>query len=483
MIIRQSILLTLLLINFYGCQTSQELSDKHIAFDQKIQNTREKINHNEGKEQQSYIKVLSSKDAILDRKIENISINNIDLRSLLNLVFPNAYIITEGKNIDLKKPLSLEGNNINYAEFLELLSSLSTYRINLEKANKIVISSVAYRRWNVASLVSLPIVTTAVGALDTGAAGNSTGITISKADDVWADLLSGLEEILGSGGVIVDNRRLGEIYASGNPDKLVLADQWMKKIVESSTRQVLLDVAILEVTLNDGEARGLDWNAIYTKDSNNSINLGRTAVQTLSGAGTWDLVTNYASGKLRLNTLVNLLKQHGKVSVQHQPSLTVTNGSTAYLGASEQFSYLAGLTQERTTSTAGVEQLTTTPDVQEINIGVNIAVTARLLEDDNILIEVVPVISSLQGFDEISFLTNGENQVLRAPKISLQELSTQVITKSGQAVHLGGLIIERLTEESAKSPIASNILNLLTSSQKEQLEKREILVIITPTEV
>ncbi len=477
------LLILIVFVGMYGCQTSQELIQKSQIFDNSVEQTKAKISSHDGDNQQSYIKVLNSQENLLNKKIDNILVNDIELRNLLNLVFPDAYIITEGKGISLNQKISIDGKNLTQSEFLELLSSLSGYRIELEKANKLSISSVAYRRWNVASLVSLPEVETTVGGLSTGDAGNSTQITISKDDETWEDLLAGLEKILGEGGVIVDHRRLGEIYAAGNPDRLVLADQWMKKIVESSTRQILLDVAIVEVTLNDGEATGLDWKAIYTKNANSNISLERTALQNLPGSGAWDLVTNYTSGKFQLTSLVNLLKQHGKVSVQHQPSLTVTNGSTAYLGSTEQFSYLAGFEREEVTSATDRRTIIYRPEVVEIQIGVNIAVTARILENDNILIEVVPVISALQGFDELSFNAINEDQALRVPKISLQELSTQVITKSGQSVHLGGLVIEKLSESSSKLPTGSKFLNLLSNSQKQELEKREVLIIVTPTEV
>lgn len=475
-------IVVLILFLFNAC-TDEALIKKKQDFENHIVKTQSKLTGDEEGNQQSYIKIVSSKEAFLDKKIKQFFIKDASLKEILTLIFPDAYIVTEGKGINLNKSLIVDARNINYAEFLELLSSLSGYRIYLEKSNKLVISSVAYRRWNVASLVSLPEVKTTVGGnAVAGDTGNSTEITLEKDNEdntVWTDLISGIEKILGKNGVVVDNLRLGEIYASGNPDKLILADQWMKKIVESSTRQVLLDVAILEITLNDGQATGLDWNAIYTKDANSSISLGRTTAKSLVDGGAWDLVANYVEGKFKLTALVNLLKQHGKVSVQHQPSLTVTNGSTAYLSSSEHSSYIAGITRERTI-TDGIIQVDTTLDIQEINIGVSIAVTARILENDKILIEVVPVISSLQKFDDISFSDNEDTQVTTTPRINLQELSTQVITKSGQAVHLGGLIFEKLSEASSKAP---GLLGWIGNSKNQQLEKKEILVIITPTEI
>ncbi len=471
-----------------SCTTSDSIKNETISFEKSAQTTRDKLNIDNGDNnliQKSYIKVIRPIDAILNKKITNISINQTKLRNALSLVFPEAYVITEGDKVNLDTTFNISANNITNKEYLELISSLSGYKISLEKHNKIIVSAVAYRRWNVASLVSMPQVSSNVGSnAKAGDAANSSNITIEKDDDVWADLLTGIKTILGDNGIVVDNRRLGEIYASGDHDKLILADQWMKKIVESSTKQVLLDVAILEVTLTDSEAKGIDWSAIYTKSANQSYTINRNAPQTLESSGAWDLVANYISGKRTLNFMVNLLKKYGKVSIQHQPSLTVTNGSTAYLGASDKISYIKSVNQEITPATDNsAAVIATTVETEEINIGVNIAVTARILADNNILIEVVPVISSLQGIDTLSYSLN-EQQTLRIPRIALQELSTQVITKSGQPVHLGGLVIEKLSKAAANTPKPlGKILNFLIDSTQNSIEKREILLIITPTEV
>ncbi len=481
------LLITAMLVS--SCTTSESFNNTAIDLEKSIKQTKAKLiidnNNNNTLIQKSYIKVITPVDAILSKKIKNISINKTNLRNALNLVFPQAYIITEGDKVNLETKFNINANNITNEEYLELISSLSSYKVSLVRHNKIIVSAVTYRRWNAASLVSLPTVNSNVGSnAKTGDTANSSNITIAKTDEVWSDLLQGIKTILGDGGIVVDNRRLGEIYASGNPDRLILADQWMKKIVESSTRQVLLDVAILEVTLTDSEAKGIDWQAIYAESANQSYAISRNAPQELSASGAWGLVANYISGKKTISFMVNLLKKYGKVSIQHQPSLTVTNGSTAYLGASDKFSYIRSIKQEITPATDNSAAIiATTAEVEDITIGVNIAVTARILADNNILIEVVPVISSLQGIDILTYTTN-ESQVLRIPRITIQELSTQVITKSGQPVHLGGLVIERLSKTGANSPESfGGLLNFISKSVNNSVEKREILIIITPTEV
>lgn len=141
----------------------------------------------------------------------------------------------------------------------------------------------------------------------------------------------------------------------------------------------------------------------------------------MTGGGAWNIVGKYAASKFNLSATINFLRKRGKVNVQHHPSLTVTNGSTAYLGAAEQFSYVASIKTETNTTTTGTTS-TRTPQIKTIDVGINIAVTARLLENNEILVEVVPVISSLQSLETLFTDTDGNS--IKAPRIALQELST-----------------------------------------------------------
>lgn len=431
----------------------------------------------------SHISVTTEKNAALERKIKHLSlVKNIALKDALKAVLPQAYIIADDTQVNLNTPINVDVDNISYKEYFEILSSQTGYRIDLKNTNKISVSSADYKRWNVAALVSLPKATSDVGGnAKAGSAGGSSSLSFNKSDDTWDSLLEGLKEILGKSGVVVDNRRLGEIYALGDPQKLIAADKWMQRMIASSQRQILLDVAVLEVSASDGAANGIDWQAIYNQGGTNNATISRDAAQELSGGGAWSIVGSYVKSKFNLSATVNFLRKRGKVNVQHHPSLTVTNGSTAYLGAAEQFSYVNEIKKEKETSDAGTETDSTTITHTAIDVGLNIAMTARLLENNEILIEVVPVISYLQGFDT---LYSDGNNILKTPKITLQELATQVIAKSGQPIHLGGLIIKKIEESASNVPGAlGRVFNLLFQSGKKEFAEKEILLIITPTEI
>lgn len=435
-------------------------------------------------QRRSFIDVKTAESELLKSKITQLNIiRPMPLKQAIMLAIPDALVIAEDSSVDLNFPVQFEIKNKTYKQFFHLLASLTNYKIDIEENLNVTISAASHKRWNIAALVNLPETTSQVGGnAKAGSAGGSTSISLSKTNDTWEDLLEGLKSILGDSGVVVDNRRLGEIYALGEPQKLAIADKWMQKMIDQSQKQINLDVAILEVALSDGSANGINWSAVYNQGAANNGSLTRSGGQTLSGGGLWQLIGNYTIGKFNLGATIDFLRTQGKVNVQHHPSLTTTNGSTAYLGTAEQFSYVASIKNEVTTISGGTgTSVVSTPEIKTIDVGVNIAMTARILDNNEILIEVVPVLSSLK---EVETLHTDSNGTIKAPKITLQELSTQVITKSGQPVHLGGMVTEKIVESGKNVPgFFGKMFNLFFQSESKEFDKTEIMLIITPTEI
>ena len=130
------------------------------------------------------------------------------------------------------------------------------------------------------------------------------------------------------------------------------------------------------------------------------------------------------------------------------------------------------------------DNILTTPEFERILVGVTLAVTPRILSDDRVMIEVIPIISSLKGFTDFQF----DGAAFSAPNIALQELATQVIARPGETVHLGGLITERFTEQMKGLPRDRNswnpldkMLGLLFDSVANEVERRELVLTITPS--
>lgn len=282
---------------------------------------------------------------------------------------------------------------------------------------------------------------------------------------------------------VVAIRSMGLIRATGEPRRIQQLDNWLSSLQDISTEQYHLDVKAMEVTLNNDSARGINWQALVSgKIANRSLGgmigfsgpIDTSRFQSDAGG-----LSVEGGNDGNFNSVLQFLAQYGEVDLINEPNLTVTNGRTANITTGREFSYIATIQQVVVEGGTSVS----TPQISRILVGVKIAVTPRRLDDGRILMNVVPIITSLQGFDN---LTVGDN-TFRSPNIRLQSLATQVITRPGVPIHIGGLINSRLQSTLNTLPVKEkllvNPLKWLFSSEQESMERRELVIMITPNVV
>ena len=283
---------------------------------------------------------------------------------------------------------------------------------------------------------------------------------------------------------VVGNKRLGKIIAHGKPSQIARLDQYFSKLQADSQRQFHLQAAILNVTSKNGDSQGIDWSVLYKNgDGTRSASLSGASTQALSlvDGGTWSLAATIPFGDLTLKTLMQELRSQGSVSLQSQPRVTVTNGYTALLGSTQEFSYVSGVQfLPLSTGSSNISSDTAiTTTLSRVNVGIKIAVTPKLLDNGKIMLNIVPILSSVVGTTAVQ----SAGSVFETPNIALQELSTQVITTSGTPVYLGGLIMNKILQDARKLPLKNKALADALGSAKMESEDSELLIVITPQEV
>ena len=232
-----------------------------------------------------------------------------------------------------------------------------------------------------------------------------------------------------------------------------------------------------DVTLRDSAATGIDWNALAELDLNgNPLNLGLTgSADFINGQNVWGLAGQFQSDRVSVDLLLNFLKQYGKTELINQPSLTLRNGATSVINAGEQFSLIGGFEQAQDVN----GNVTQTPIFDRIQVGVTLQVSARVLDDERLMLDIVPVVSSISGED--AFTIDGND--FSIPRTALQQLTTQVIARSGRPIKLGGLITRKIASELSGLPFRDslgNAFNFLFDSEQNELEKRELVLVVTP---
>jgi pilus assembly protein CpaC len=160
---------------------------------------------------------------------------------------------------------------------------------------------------------------------------------------------------------------------------------------------------------------------------------------------------------------LNLLMQEGHARVLSSPSLVTTPGSKA--------TFLVGGQIPVVTSTGlGVV------NVQYKDYGVQLNVTPTILGNGSVDAVIAPEVSDLDYANAV--IVSG----FTIPALKVSQLSTDVITRPGESIMLGGLVRRLETRTISKIPLLSDIpiLGKLFTSTAYQHNQSDVVFVMTP---
>ena len=455
----------------------------------------------------------------------SVHLKDASLTECLARAEPTLNVVPATPGIDFRRRYDVRVHALTLAQYLEVLEGITGYALELDPERPIVyVASHVTRSWDVSTFAShgqarLSVganvaLSTGSGGADDGGSGRETGgaaVSYDHSDSPWDDLLANARTILrldedaaapaaalpvladafaapdapaaaapapaGRESWLVADRRLGLLRARGPAARIEQLDAWLSEQIRRGARQVLLAVAILDVTREAGDSEGLNLGLLYSK-ADEQVRLAQRTPSGLSLGipnGAWEVEAALEFGRWTLGAMVQQLAAQGEVTVRSDPVFTVVNGMTTFLGDGEELSFIAN-TDLVLGESSGNNVLST--EFEHIRVGFRIAVTPRVRGDGSILVEVVPVLSSIRSQSEFR---TGVSTIVR-PNIAIQELATLAITRSGKPILLGGLIQSRALEQARRPPCAHFLCDALAAATLER-SSRELMIVITPIEV
>ena len=225
--------------------------------------------------------------------------------------------------------------------------------------------------------------------------------------------------------------------------------------------QVLIEAQIIEVTLDDDSAFGVEWMWEQETTVNDKI----YQQEGTTGFGLTDEIFGLKYGILssKLDTMLHALTKDTKVNILSTPRIMTKNNQEAIINVGQAVPFLVS-TQE--TATGGI--LTST-DFRDV--GVILTVTPRINRSGTVSLDVNQQINSLVEFT-----------LFDAPIISTREASAFVTVKDKQTMVIGGMIKDDKTETVHKIPVLGDVplLGKLFQRTDTRVEKTELMVFITP---
>jgi MSHA biogenesis protein MshL len=386
----------------------------------------------------------------------------------------------------------------------------------------------------------------AVAPLPVAGAGGSTAqsvessrVTTTSDNDFWNDLTKGVQTIIGSGEgrSVVVNSNAGVIMVRAMPGELRSVDQYLKAMSIVVERQVMLEAKIIEVSLSDQYATGINWAAFQTgpnsrfgagvlnpgstlrtdgalqsftaRDANGNLLPGSSisgdparanpvspdplafSGNTLIGSATSALVSGAnAAGSVfglafqtsNFATLLNFLESQGAVHVLSSPRIATLNNQKAVIkvGTDEFF-----VTNVSTTSTSTGTTSTVSPTIttQPFFSGIALDVTPQISGDDQITLHIHPSVSLVT--DKTKIINLGTLGVFTLPLASsnINESDTIVRVQDGTIAAIGGLMRQQQSNLNSGAPgtLDSAFLSSIFGSRNRQLNKSELVILLKVT--
>jgi general secretion pathway protein D/MSHA biogenesis protein MshL len=311
------------------------------------------------------------------------------------------------------------------------------------------------------------------------------------------------------GSYMVD-KPIGLITVTAPRHVIKEVDAYMNSLQNEIYKQISIEAKIIEVQLTDDSSIGINWNSVLenfniagaVEFGAQTLGSGVTSVGQIfpyvfaneNAAGTWNDGTNHGStydptrfvSNVKINTanfdvFLNALKTQGNTKILSNPKISVLNGQPAMISVGRNVSYIKKV--ESKTDEFGNTSFTITPG--SILSGVGLGLTATILDNNEIIMNLIPVTSELVEGTEKELTVAGEGATaikMGLPIVNIREMSTIVRVKDGEMLVIGGLISDMDGEEGNFAPVVGDIpvLKYLFGYETKVKHKRELIILLKP---
>ncbi|MCT4700535.1 PilN family type IVB pilus formation outer membrane protein [Enterobacteriaceae bacterium H20N1] len=303
---------------------------------------------------------------------------------------------------------------------------------------------------------------------------SSQTTSVSLQSDMVNDIQKSVETMLTQGvGRLSASPSTGKLTVTDTPEVLARVQRYIDSENSSITKQVLLNVKVLSVTLDDSNQFGIDWNMIYSGSRFGASMLGAmTSSGATAASGSNSVSASILDGNfVNSSSLINALAQQGKVSVVTSPSVTTLNLQPVPVQVATQTSYLARV-ESSTTANVGTS-MTLTPGT--VTSGFNMNLLPFVMPDNQMLLQYSINLSELKSLKEVKSSDSDDGNKIQVPEIENRIFSQKVKLRSGQTLVLSGF--EQNSSNASRSGFGS-VFNWLMGGGVSTSDKRNIIVIM-----
>jgi MSHA biogenesis protein MshL len=341
-----------------------------------------------------------------------------------------------------------------------------------------------------------------------GRSGDAAGTSIAthSDSDFWRGLEVSLRALVGHepGREVVANPQSGVIAVRATPRELRGVQEYLDKIQDVVTRQVVLEAKIVEVELSDGFQAGINWALIGRNGRSTIAGIQRSPPQGFSqdplkapsapvtigpGNALLGAVTSTLRGAITLavdtpdfNAFIELLKSQGQTRVLSSPRVSTLNNQKAVIKAGSDEFFVTNVSSNTVvgTSSATNRDVELTPFFS----GIALDVTPQVSADGSVILHIHPTVS--QVTEKVKSITVADStDALPLAYSEVRESDSVVKAKSGQVIVIGGLMRNTRQTSDYRTPLLGDIPGVgnLFRSQRQSEIKSELVILLRPVVV
>ena len=269
----------------------------------------------------------------------------------------------------------------------------------------------------------------------------------------------------------------GTLVVTTTQEAMDRVESYLAEVRQNLSRQVNIDVRILEVTLREESEMGVDWTTFpgsfsfyrmpgltdiineqmasqgetggggsSTSGGDGVISPINTSPFASSTAGSLDVGVLSTAGDNRafqynISGVVSFLQQHGDVKAISRPQVTTLNNQPAVVSVGVNDFYVT-FEQQTTSSEGGLATSSVTSVLNPIFIGVSLNITPQISPEGLIAMTIVPAVNELVGTKTVpTGLDSAPTQEI--PILETRQTSTMLKAQSNQTIIISGLINEK----------------------------------------
>jgi general secretion pathway protein D/MSHA biogenesis protein MshL len=334
----------------------------------------------------------------------------------------------------------------------------------------------------------------------------------SSSKDVKTTVRSGLENYY-----LID-KPVGLITVTAPRPILDKVEAYFTSLKKELYKQISIEAKIIEVQLTDDSSIGINWTKVLKNfDINGAVQFGAQIADFGNGVTqvgqvfpyvfskeTPDGIKTYANGNkgpnndptrlisnIRINTanfdvFLNALQTEGNTKILSNPKISALNGQPSMISVGRNVTYVKKVTSSFTAGTGGADgTYTFSAEPGSILSGVGLGLTATILDNNEIVMDLVPVTSELEEGTEKGVVVAGLGAsaiTMGLPVVNIREMSTTVRVKDGEMLVIGGLISDITKTDGNFAPVVGDIplVKYLFGHEEKVKHKRELIILLKP---